>query len=74
MVIRQASIRCETIIDQIPSVYVGLKFRQYRTAKEQILFHINSRLIRLVEKWACNITSAVSEEENRISDNFLGVT
>lgn len=74
MVIRQASIRCETIIDQIPSVYVGLKLRQYRITKADDYSYMDSRLIRLVEKWACNVAGTVSEEKNRISDNFLGVT
>lgn len=74
MVIRQASIRCETIIDHIPRVYVGLESHQYRIVKEEICFHMNSRLIRLVEKWTSNVTSAVSEEKDRVSDDFLGVT
>lgn len=58
----------------MPSVYVGLEVRQYRITKAEDYSYMDSRLIRLVEKWACNVTGTVSEEKNRISDNFLGVT
>jgi hypothetical protein len=71
MVISTASIKCETIIDQMPRGYVGL--RQLSASLPNYLYSSPLRLISLIEKWTSNVSSAVTQEQNRVGDYLLCV-
>lgn len=70
---RTTSIRWETIMDQMPNSYRGLFFivsMYMRLAGDK---EGDELLGIFVEKWTCEIPRAITEEEDCVGDDLLGV-